>query len=170
MSVPPPVVRPAVDEGPLSVLRRVPGALAALGVLVVHAAFISGLTLRNDNLGRYLARLDVGVAVFFLISGFLLYRPFLSRRPRRGGPHAPVRDSPLPRPAHLPGVLGRVTAVVYVFRQQGPRHEIHNVGDFVSYYFLLQQYTDSHAFGGIQQAWTLCVELASTSSSRRGPW
>ena len=135
-------------------------ALAALGVLVVHAAFISGLTLRSDTFGPFLARLDVGVAVFFLISGFLLYRPFVSAR-LAGAAHTPLRDYFRARALRIfPAYWVALTAVVYVFRQQGPRHEINNIGDFVSYYFLLQQYTDAHAFGGIQQAWTLCVELA----------
>lgn len=135
-------------------------ALAALGVLVVHAAFISGLTLRNDALGPYLARLDVGVAVFFLISGFLLYRPFVAAR-LAGVAAARWRDYLRARALRIfPAYWVALTAVVYVFQQPGPRHEIDDVGDFVSYYFLLQQYTDAHAFGGIQQAWTLSVEIA----------
>ena len=52
-------------------------AAAALSVLLLHVAGSSGATQRNRDLGPYLARLDVGVAVFFLISGFLLYRPFV---------------------------------------------------------------------------------------------
>ena len=51
-------------------------------------------------------------------------------------------------------------AVVWVFQQPGPKQQINNVGDFIAYFGLLQQYTAAHAFGGIQQAWTLCVEVA----------
>ncbi|MGA2521568.1 MAG: acyltransferase family protein, partial [Acidimicrobiales bacterium] len=50
-------------------------AMAAVLVVMVHTAFDSGLTNRS-SLGIYTARLEIGVAVFFLISGFLLYRPF----------------------------------------------------------------------------------------------
>src|SRR3954453_12853116 len=52
------------------------GAIAALRLVTDHIAFPSGL-LDPGHMGRqYFGRLDVGVAVFFLISGFLLYRPF----------------------------------------------------------------------------------------------
>jgi peptidoglycan/LPS O-acetylase OafA/YrhL len=45
-------------------------------VLVFHAAVDTGAT-RGGPWGWALARLDVGVAVFFVLSGFLLYRPFV---------------------------------------------------------------------------------------------
>ncbi len=52
-------------------------AIAALSVVAVHTSFVSGLTPRNPHgIGQYTSRLEIGVAVFFLISGFLLYRPF----------------------------------------------------------------------------------------------
>ena len=46
-----------------------------MSVLVFHCAAIGGFTSRA-SLGVYTSRLDVGVSIFFLISGFLLYRPF----------------------------------------------------------------------------------------------
>src|SRR3954468_10008623 len=61
-------------------------AIAALSVLVVHTAGDAGTMYQPGRGGALLAHLDVGVTIFFLISGFLLYRPFaaarLSRRPR----------------------------------------------------------------------------------------
>lgn len=61
-------------------------AVAVLTVLAVHAA-IGGNVLTDSLGGRVLAHLNVGVTIFFLISGFLLYRPFVA--PRGGGPPAP---------------------------------------------------------------------------------
>ena len=55
-------------------------ALAAIGVLLAHVALLSGLNVRKPGLGHYLARADVGVSIFFLLSGFLLYRPFVAAR------------------------------------------------------------------------------------------
>ena len=61
-------------------------AIAALSVLVTHSGFLSGANL-GTWYGDYTARLDVGVTIFFLLSGFLLYRPFVSAR--AGGARRP---------------------------------------------------------------------------------
>ena len=47
-------------------------AVAAGAVLLTHVAFRTGQTQAGAG-GAVLARLDVGVAVFFVLSGFLLY-------------------------------------------------------------------------------------------------
>ncbi|WP_421119978.1 acyltransferase family protein [Aquihabitans daechungensis] len=58
-------------------------AVAALAVLVTH---VSLNAMGNDGpFGGLLARLDVGVAVFFVLSGYLLYKPFV-RALLRDGP------------------------------------------------------------------------------------
>jgi peptidoglycan/LPS O-acetylase OafA/YrhL len=44
-------------------------------VLLNHAAYSTGYVFRSD-LGPYIARLDISVPMFFVLSGFLLYRPF----------------------------------------------------------------------------------------------
>ena len=64
-------------------------AVAALAVLTTHVAQANG-TNTHSRIGAFTARLDVGVAVFFLISGFLLYRPFVVAR---------LAGSPAPRAA-----------------------------------------------------------------------
>ena len=53
-------------------------ALAAVAVLLTHAGFLSGATSRSILPG-FLARMDIGVAVFFVLSGLL------SSDPTRGG-------------------------------------------------------------------------------------
>jgi peptidoglycan/LPS O-acetylase OafA/YrhL len=53
-------------------------AVGALAVLTTHAAFWAGDYTGHGVWGTLLARLDVGVAIFFVLSGFLLSRPWLA--------------------------------------------------------------------------------------------
>src|SRR5690606_35714750 len=61
-------------SGTRSFLPAVEGlrACAALGVIVTHVAFQTGHT--SGAVGRLLGRFDLAVAVFFALSGFLLWR------------------------------------------------------------------------------------------------
>lgn len=72
MSVPaPPPRRRSPDYLPaLDGLR----ALAVILVVLTHAAFLSGYVVTGGLLGRIWGRGDFGVAIFFTLSGFLLYR------------------------------------------------------------------------------------------------
>jgi peptidoglycan/LPS O-acetylase OafA/YrhL len=130
-------------------------AIAALSILMFHAGYFGGL-LRDDFVGHeFVGRLDVGVTIFFVISGFLLYRPFV--RARLHGETAPEVAAYAWRrflrivPAYWVA-LTLVTAVLalpYVFSLKG----------IPLFYGFGQIYNSEHAFGGIAQAWTLCVEV-----------
>src|SRR4051812_2903566 len=63
-------------------------AVAFLCVLCAHTAFAAGFAADGSTLRPFFARLDVGVRIFFLISAFLLYRPFVAARLR--GEEAPL--------------------------------------------------------------------------------
>lgn len=52
-------------------------AFAAMAIVVHHVSFASGHTL-NSAVGEFTGRLDAGVSVFFVLSGFLLFRPWVS--------------------------------------------------------------------------------------------
>src|SRR5262249_56583832 len=51
-------------------------AIAALAIVALHVTSATG-AVSATSLGRYFARLDVGVTIFFVISAFLLYRPYV---------------------------------------------------------------------------------------------
>jgi len=139
-------------------------ALAALGVVLGHVALLSGLVVRNKTLGPYLARADVGVSIFFLLSGFLLYRPFvaarLAGRSSQGlGGYARRRALRI-----LPAYWVAITVVAFVLH--APRFlSGHNI---VAHYLLLHIYDTHHIAGGgfeitggpVQQSWSLATELS----------
>src|SRR5690349_10579229 len=61
-------------------------AIAALFVVATHAAFATGY-LNHGYLGAMYSRLEIGVAIFFVLSGFLLFRPWV--RAAAGGTAPP---------------------------------------------------------------------------------
>jgi peptidoglycan/LPS O-acetylase OafA/YrhL/4-amino-4-deoxy-L-arabinose transferase-like glycosyltransferase len=133
-------------------------AIAALGVLLCHVGLQSGFVGRSGS-GEYISRADVGVALFFVLSGFLLYRPFVAAR--LDGRRQPRTASYL-RKRFLrifPAYWLALTVLVVVLDTRG-RHDISGWGDLVIYYGLLQSYSKAHALGGLQQAWTLVNEVA----------
>src|SRR5947199_7228964 len=56
-------------------------AIAALSVFLFH---VGGKAFPGPTIGAYTGRLNLGVTIFFVISGFLLYRPFVAARLYRG--------------------------------------------------------------------------------------
>ena len=133
-------------------------ALAALGVLVTHVGLWVGFT-ASDRTGHYLARLDVGIAIFFVLSGFLLYRPFVARR-MDGRPRPGTRAYLRNRFLRIYPAYWLALTVLVVVLDVRDRDEIQGLWDFVTFYGLLQSYSAHTALGGLQQAWTLTNEIA----------
>lgn len=129
-------------------------ALAALSVVVFHVGGATFYTLSHP-FGGYVARLNVGVTLFFVISGFLLYRPYLAAR--FGGPPAPrLRDYARRR------VLRIFPAYWVALIVLGIAVDLPGVvsGDWWVYAFLLQGYRLEWVLGGIGPAWSLSIEVA----------
>ncbi len=131
-------------------------AVAAGTILVYHAAFLAGTT-QSKTIGPYLDRLDIGVPIFFVISGFLLYLPFVDSH---------VNDRRIPAVGLylrrrvlriFPAYWVALTATLVAGLTAAP---IRNVWDWTAYYGLLQTYSPAHLFGGLPQAWTLCIEVS----------
>lgn len=130
-------------------------AIAALSIMVTHASLIAGANTAAFY-GGITARLDLGVTIFFVISGFLLYRPFvaarLGTRPRlkilgyarrRVLRIVPAYWVALTALAIYPGLVG-----------------LYDLDGWWRYYLFLQIYESGMVLGGIVQAWSLAVEAS----------
>lgn len=132
-------------------------AIAALTVVGVHTTFMSGFTPRHAFLGHYSSRLDIGVPVFFLISGFLLYRPFAAAH-FGGKPKLPWQTYAARRLLRiLPAYWIALTVSVYVLHTD---HIGHDLGSFLAVYGFAQVYGTQHQWMGLGQAWSLCTEMS----------
>lgn len=138
-------------------------AIAALSLLLAHSAGAVGV------IGTWylpaLTHLDVSLTLFFLISGFLLYRPFVAGR--NGGAKAPrVRDYARRRVLRIVPAYWLALTVLAIF----PAVPGVFGGHWWIYYGLLQNYPIYHAgadcaqsiFGacGIATTWSLVVEVS----------
>ncbi|MCW3016464.1 MAG: acyltransferase [Solirubrobacterales bacterium] len=130
-------------------------AIAALAILGTHAAFFAGAYGHPGLAAQLAARLEVGVAVFFVISGFLLYRPFVAAHltgdgvPRTGA--YTVRRLARIVPAYWLAltVIALATPIAGVGLNTGALR-----------YYLFGQIYDTPTIGfGLTQAWSLCVEI-----------
>ena len=128
-------------------------AIAALLVLGVHSLTLAGAADSTSVLAPYTVRLELGVVVFFVISGFLLYRPFV-----RAHAHA----------ARAPGAAG------YAWRRFlriAPAYWVAltatalwlGAGDVWSeapLFYGFGQIYERGLEGGISPAWSLCIEAS----------
>jgi len=131
-------------------------AIAALTIFFFHICFHLGL-LSADTLSRYLGNLNVGVPIFFVVSGFLIYRPFVAARFAAAGspPAAPyaIRRAMRIIPAYW-------VALVIVTLILGLEATVFTPSGIVTYFGFLQAYDLSTVIGGIGQAWTLSIEVS----------
>lgn len=128
-------------------------AAAALSVLVYHVCIASALT-RTGTFAPVLSELNAGVAVFFVISGCLLYLPY-ARALRDGGPLPDWRAYANRRALRiLPGYWVALTILAL-----GPLAGWVLSPNWWRFYGLAQIYSPETLFGGLGVAWSLCVEV-----------
>jgi peptidoglycan/LPS O-acetylase OafA/YrhL len=128
-------------------------ALAALSIVGMHIGDASGFTNAHEILGGLTARLNVGVAIFFVLSGFLLYRPFVAAR-MEGRP-APRIGRYLRRRA-LRIVPAFWTAMLIMLALGW----IGVPGGWWRYFLFAQNMSNETILFGIGPAWTLDIEVA----------
>jgi len=168
-------MRPAlndVDQGGLeqvSTVDRVASltgvrTVAALLVMGTHAAYGTGKS-THGYVGLIYARMDIGVAVFFVLSGFLLFGPWV-RAAATGAEPPSVRRYARNRlrrlmPAYLVTVLAAYA--IYEFREPGPNPG-HTWAGLVRHLTLTQIYSGDYLslylHQGLTQMWSLAVEMA----------
>lgn len=130
-------------------------AIAATAVVATHAAYWTA-SYATDTAGRALARLDVGVALFFALSGFLLSRPFLL---------AAAQGRPAPRAAAylwrralriLPVYwVAVVAALLFLPGNQGT-----GLAGWLRHLVLGQIYVRDALADGLTHTWSLCTEAS----------
>ena len=129
-------------------------AVAAFAILFFHLAPAAGL-FGVPILSDLALQLQAGVALFFLISAFLLYRPFMRARVL-GEPMPYVRAYAWRRVLRLVPAYWLVLTVVAIFI----RPEVFTEGKAVLFYGFAQVYDSSIGLAGLAAAWSLCVEAA----------
>ena len=119
-----------------------------------HSLLPPGRVRGRTGVTADLARqLQFGVALFFLISGFLLYRPFVAAR-LRGEPMPFVGAYAWRRFLRIvPAYWVALTATALLLKPEVFDHA-------VRFYAFGQVYSFEHALGGLAVAWSLCVEVS----------
>lgn len=141
----------ATPRFPLLDSLRGVATLSVFGAHVVLYLF----AIRGLHAGPLLTRLDPGIAIFLLLSAFLLYRPFAQAR----------FDGTSP-PAVFPFAARRFLRIVPVYWISLPlvalwlgEHGVFDGHGIVTYFGFAQIYDADTIAGGIGQAWTICVEV-----------
>ena len=146
------MTRPREDHFPLFDSLR---AIAMLTVFAIHAIYQPEVQTGRVHWWYPLGvHLDVAVPIFFGVSGFLLYRPFLS---------AQARGRPLRLKAYawrrflriVPAYWVGLTVVTLWFNLP----EVQSVEGILRFYGFAQIYSEETALRGVGQAWTLNVEV-----------
>lgn len=129
--------------------------LAALAVVTTHVAFWCGYY-SEGLLGAFAQRLEVGVAIFFALSGYLLGFPWIAAG-RTSQPRDSVRRYLWKRGLRvLPVYWVTVVAALLLVEQNagaGPRDWLDNL-------LLLQMFTTGNFPEGLSQMWSLATEVS----------
>src|SRR4051812_945876 len=153
--MPPDVVTPPPGNPRFPLLDPL-RAVAALAIVVTHTAELGGFN-HAHALGAWTVRLDSGVAVFFALSAFLLYRPFVAAR-------LDGRDSPRVRRYARRRALRILPAYWVAVVALGILDAAHTPGVFGDkwwvYWGLLQSWSKETIIQGVGVAWSLSVEMA----------
>jgi peptidoglycan/LPS O-acetylase OafA/YrhL len=134
-------------------LNAVRGA-GALMVVATHSAFNTGEILRGWS-GAILGRLDFGVPLFFVLSGFLLSRPFFLAI-GRGTQHPSIKHYLWKRFLRIMPLYWLVVTVAMIFT---PANHDLGPGVWIRNLTLTQLYAPTLLPEALTQMWSLCTEV-----------
>jgi peptidoglycan/LPS O-acetylase OafA/YrhL len=129
-------------------------AIAALMVVITHVAYSTGLVV-TGTWGHLLGRFDFGVPLFFLMSGFLLYRPWARAALEGRTPPGHARYA-LRRAARILPLYWLVVVVNLAFL---PEIQPVAAEQWWRHLLALQIYQPQGAIEGLSQTWSLCTEI-----------
>ncbi len=143
--------------GSLTGIRTV----AALSVCLTHAAFWTG-HYTDDYLGHLAARFEVGVAIFFVLSGYLLFAPWV-RALENGLPSPSTRRYFWHRARRILPAYWLTVIAVYLLYAIRPPADASSTGTgwegLVRNLTLTQVYGVGHLHSGLTQMWSLAAEV-----------
>lgn len=148
----------AQRETPLVRLAELDGwrGVAAVMVVITHVAYATGFVVSGGAVGAVAARLDLGVTIFFMLSGFLLYRPWITAALGLT-PTPSARTYALRRAARIvPAYLMALIVVLGLLPQAGdptPRVWAANAT-------FTQIYVPGALVEGFTQTWSVATEVA----------
>jgi peptidoglycan/LPS O-acetylase OafA/YrhL len=126
-----------------------------VAVLTTHVAFWAGAYTRHGLWGTLLARLDVGVAIFFVLSGFLLSREFLVRA-ARGRPAPGLGRYLWKRFLRIAPVY--IVTVVLALTFIDSNADL-GISDWLTTLLLGNTFVDGLPPAGLTQMWSLAAEV-----------
>lgn len=133
-------------------------AVAALLIFFHHVGFQSAASFTSP-LGGYLARMDIGVPLFFSLSGFLLFRP-MAAAIIEGIPLRPTLDHLWRRALRIYPAFWVALLVIVAFTSQA----FADLGATFSTFTLTHIHWPSHVIGPMPQAWSLATEITFYAS------
>lgn len=145
-------VAPSTGHYPLLTGAR---AVASFAVVVTHVAYWTG-RYRDETWGLLLARLDFGVALFFVLSGFLLFRKWVA---------AAATQRPTPAVtayarSRLRRIMPAYVVVVLLAFAVVPTDVGSGLGSLAQHLTLTQVYGPGEQHRGLTQMWSLTAEAA----------
>jgi peptidoglycan/LPS O-acetylase OafA/YrhL len=130
-------------------------AVGATAVVACHVGFNTGMS-GSGFWGGFLARFDSGVAIFFALSGFLLFRPFAHAKAVGGKRPGSMRYLWKRALRILPAYWAAVAAYLLILKQASPVTQT----TWIEHLTLTQVYGFGRFAEAFGHTWSLCTEVA----------